>query len=302
MRPVSDLQLLKAFVAVARTGSVSQAAQSLHLSQPAVSLQLRALAEQTGLVLFARKARGLELTRDGTALLQHAERVLASIAEFNGVVGGLQGAVRGHLRIGTILDPPFTRLGAFLQRLVETAPQVDIEMAQAMSGSVLAQIQSGALDVGFYLADAPLPEGHAVEMRTLTRFQYHVVAPAGWQSRVQGRDWAGLAALPWLATPAHSAHHRLLARVFGPGSATGLEPRRVALVDQEASMVDLVKSGVGLSLMRDSIALRESQAHGLAIADRVSLPCALCFVCQRVQRQEPAVNAAWEAIGGVWPG
>ena len=139
-------------------------------------------------------------------------------------------------------------------------------------------------------------------MRILRRLQYHVVAPLGWQSRVQGRDWTALAALPWLATPTHSAHHRLLARVFGPGSSTGLEPRRVALVDQEASMVDLVKSGVGLSLMRDSIALRESQVNGLAIADRVSLPCALCFVCLRVQRLEPAVTAAWEAIGGVWPG
>ena len=53
----------------------------------------------------------------------------------------------------------------------------------------------------------------------------------------------------------------------------------MALVDQEASMLDLVKSGVGLSLVRDSIAMRESQARGLVVADRVSLDCALSFVC-----------------------
>ena len=52
-------QALRAFVAVAREGSVSRAAQQLHLSQPAVSLQLKALAQQTGLTLFTRTSRGL---------------------------------------------------------------------------------------------------------------------------------------------------------------------------------------------------------------------------------------------------
>ena len=77
------------FVAVARSGNVSRAAASLHLSQPAVSLQLKALADQTGLTLFSRKARGLELTRDGAALLPQAERVLASLADFNRTASGL---------------------------------------------------------------------------------------------------------------------------------------------------------------------------------------------------------------------
>jgi DNA-binding transcriptional LysR family regulator len=302
MRPLSDLQLLRAFVAVARNGSVSAAARVLHLSQPTVSLQLRALAEHTGLVLFTRQSRGLALTHEGAALLAQAERVLGSLAEFNGIVGGLQGAVRGTLRVGTILDPPFTRLGAFLRRLVEGAPQLDIELSQAMSGTVLEQVRSGVLDGGFYLADAPLAAEAGITERVLTRFHYRVVAPAGWGARVLGCGWPELAALPWLATPPQSAHHRLLATVFGPGSSAGLEPRRVARVDQEASMIDLVKSGVGLSLMRDSIALAESQAHGLVIADRVSLPCALCFICAQARRQEPAINAAWEAIEAVWPG
>jgi DNA-binding transcriptional LysR family regulator len=95
-------------------------------------------------------------------------------------------------------------------------------------------------------------------------------------------------------------HHRLLAGVFGPGSLTGMAPPRVARVDQEASMIDLVKSGIGLSLMRDSIAIRESQAFGLAIADRVGLDCALTFVCLRERRHEPVVAAAWEALASVW--
>jgi DNA-binding transcriptional LysR family regulator len=313
----ADPHTLRAFVAVAREGNVSRAAQRLHLSQPAVSLQLKSLAASTGLQLFTRTPHGLALTRDGAALLPQAEKALAALADFGHAAQNLQSSVRGQLRIGTILDPEFTRLGAFLKELVESAPQIGTELRQGMSGDVLAQISRGALDVGFFLAlPQQLPPdvgpdqalalaeraGAAMEFaaRPLTRFTYRVLAPAGWGPQVLGRDWKALAALPWLATPAASAHHRLLAGVFGLGSLTGVEPRRVALVDQEASMLDLVKSGVGLSLVRDSIAIRESQARGLVIADRVSLDCTLSFVCLQARRSEPVIASAWAALDAVW--
>jgi DNA-binding transcriptional LysR family regulator len=291
-----DLQILRAFVLAAREGSVSRAAERLHLTQPAVSLQLKRLAADTGLLLFSRTPQGLALSADGAALLPQAERVLAAAEDFHLAAERLHSTVRGQLRIGTILDPQFTRLGAFLRELVESAPQIATELRQGMSGSVLAQVRGGALDVGFYLGDAqpPPPE---LAVRTLTRFSYRVVAPAGWGPQVLGRDWKGLAALPWLGTPPESAHHRLLAQVFGP---LGLAPRQVALVDQEASMLDLLKSGVGLSLVRDSIAIRESQAHGLVIADRVALPCELQFVARAARAAEPVVASAWAALGRVW--
>ncbi|GAA4324549.1 LysR family transcriptional regulator [Pigmentiphaga soli] len=302
-----DPQTLRAFVAVAREGSVSRAAQRLSLSQPAVSLQLKGLAEATGLALFARGARGLALTADGAALLAQAERALAALGDFNRAVASLHDTIRGLLRIGTILDPEFIRLGAFLKRLVESAPQVQTELRQGMSGDVLGQVGRGELDVGFYLdhpdavADpAGGPHGSRLgrfHFTPLGRFTYRVVAPAGWGPQVRGKDWKELAALPWLSTPADSVHHRLLAPVF---RQAGGEPRRVALVDHEASMLDLVRSGVGLSLLRDSIAIRESQASGLVIADRVGLDCTLCFACLAARAGEPVVAYARQALAEVW--
>ncbi|MEJ1128062.1 LysR family transcriptional regulator [Variovorax sp. CCNWLW225] len=295
-----DLQILRAFVLAAREGSVSRAAERLHLTQPAVSLQLKRLAEETGLQLFTRTPHGLALTADGAALLPQAERVLAAVGDLQQAARNLQGTVRGALRIGTILDPEFTRLGVFLRELVESAPQIETELRHGMSGTVLAQVLRGELDVGFHLdtdddgeAAAPAP----LAARTLTRFTYRVVAPAGWGPQVLGRDWKALAALPWLATPPESAHHRLLNKVFGP---LGLSPRRAALVDQEASMLDLLKSGVGLSLLRDSIAIRESQSHGLVMADRVQLDCALRFVSLAARRNEPVIASAWNALARAW--
>ena len=295
-----DPQALRAFAAVAREGNVSRAAVRLHLSQPAVSLQLKALAEATGITLFTRTPQGMALTPDGAALLPMADKALAALAEFGSAAAALHSTVRGQLRIGTILDPEFTRLGAFLKQLVETSPQVDTVLRQGMSGDVLALIDAGELDVGFFLDLPDEPMGAPWRLRPLTRFTYRVLAPAGWGPQVRGKDWKALAALPWLATPPASAHHRLQRRVFGPGSLTGVEPRRVALVDQEASMLDLVKSGVGLSLVRDAIAIREAQARGLVIADRVGLDCELSLVCRAGRAGEPVIAAAWAALDTVW--
>ena len=306
----TDPQTLRAFITVAREGNVSRAALHLHLSQPAVSLQLKSLAQSTGLQLFTRTPHGLALTPDGAALLPQAEKALAALADFGQAALKLNSTLRGRLRIGTILDPEFTRLGAFLKELVESAPQIETELRQGMSGEVLARVARGELDVGFYLGepdDLEVKEAAALyspaqaainfEAKTLSHFTYRVLAPAGWGDQVLGRDWKALAALPWLATPPESAHHRLLARVFAP---LGVAPRQVALVDQEASMLDLVRSGVGLSLVRDSIAIREAQARGLVIADRVSLDCALSFVCLKARRSEPVIASAWGALERVW--
>jgi DNA-binding transcriptional LysR family regulator len=296
----TDLQTLRTFVAVAREGSVSRAAERLHRSQPAVSLQLKRLAEITGLDLFQRSARGIVLTADGAALLPQAERAVAAADDFALAANRLQGTVHGQLRIGTILDPPFIRLGDFLRQLVESAPQVATELRHGMSGSVLALVQQGELDVGFYLSPSlAATEALAPPLtaRTLTRFSYRVVAPAGWLPQVAGRDWEGLATLPWIGTPPASVHSRLLGDIFGP---RGLAPRQAALVDQEPSMLDLIKSGVGLSLVRDSIAMRESQTHGLAVADRVTIACELQFVCLTARACEPVIRVAWEALERVW--
>ena len=293
-----DIAALRVFAAVAREGSLSRAAERLHLTQPAVSLQIKALQERLNLRLFERTPRGMRLTPDGAALLPLADRVLDAQREFVGAAQRLHTQVRGTLAIGTILDPEFTRLGAFLRALVETAPQVQTVLQQGMSGEVLARLDAGGLDVGFYLGDPN--EDRATprfKVRALTPFTYRVLAPAGWGPQVHGQDWRALASLPWIDTPPVSAHHRLLRRVLAP---LGLSVRRVAQVDQEASMLDLVRSGVGLSLVRDAVAIREAQARGLVVADRVALDCVLSFVCLAERAQEPAIEAAWGALAGVW--
>ena len=296
-----DLTLLRAFATVAREGNLTRAAVQLHLTQPAVSLQIKHLQETLGITLFTRTSRGLALTRDGQTLLPHAERALAAAADVQRAAAALRHEVRGRLRIGTILDPGFLRLGGFLRALVETHPQIETALRHGMSDWVLEQVRAQALDVGYYIGrpgeDDPRDEMlfHTV---TLTHFQYRVLAPAGWKERVQrAHDWRALAALPWIWTPPASAHHRLLSRRF---AAAGAQPLKVAEVDQEQSMLDLVKSGIGLTLARDSTALAEAHAHALTIVERVTVPTELTFVTLAERRDEPAIEAALRLIEAQW--
>ena len=288
-----DLTHLRAFVMIAREGNLTRAAARLNLTQPAVSLQLKILQSQIDTQLFSRTSSGMQLTDEGVKLLPFAERILASVSEFHQGVHALQSTIAGSLAIGTILDPEFTRLGALLKRLVESYPQLTTQLRQGMSGTVLQQIRQNELDVGYYLGMPP-KEFHT---ETLTSFTYHVLAPTGWKTRVAGKNWEQLARLPWIWSPPDSAHNRLLSKQFAASKSL---PKIVAMVDQESSMLDLVKSGVGLSLARESIALHEAHVHGLVIADTVSLPIELTFVCLHHRKNEPVIQACFSVLKKLW--
>jgi DNA-binding transcriptional LysR family regulator len=302
-----DLILLRAFVTVAREGNLTRAAVQLHLTQPAVSLQIKHLQETLGVTLFTRTSHGLSLTRDGQALLPHAERALVAASDVQRAAASLRHEVRGRLRIGTILDPEFLRLGGFLRQLVETWPQIETALRHGMSGWVLEQIRSGELDVGYYIGRPSEDEprngtagttGTAFHAIELIRFQYRVLAPPGWKDRMKNaRDWRSLAAFPWIWTPPASAHNRLLSRCF---AEAGVTPIKVAEVDQEPSMLDLVKSGVGLTLARDAIAIAEAHAHALTIVEGVTVPTQLSFVTLAQRKDDPAIAAALKLIEQQW--
>jgi DNA-binding transcriptional LysR family regulator len=288
-----DFSQLRTFVTVASEGNLTRAAERLHLSQPALSLHLKSLQSNLGIQLFTRTASGMALTTDGAKLLPFAERVLASVSEFRQGVDALHSTLSGTLSIGTILDPEFIRLGAFLKRLVENHPKLSTQLQHGMSGTVAQQIRSGALDTGFYIGTP----GKEFDCLVLTSFNYLVLAPQGWKNRVTGRDWKELAQLPWIWTPPESVHNRLLGKVFSPYRGM---PHKVAMVDQEASMLDLVKSGVGLALVREPIAMREAHAHGLAIAESVALSTELSFICLAKRRKEAAIDAVFELLKHLW--
>lgn len=299
----SNINNIIAFVTVAREGSVSRAAEVLNLTQPAISHQIKRLGEETGLTLFARTATGLKITADGTAMLGKAEQVLKAMAEFHRHASQRLGRVSGKLTIGTIVDPEFIRLGRLLAHLREEHPGIETELVHGVSGEVLTWLKRGRVDAGFYLSSPDdlarigSDTEHPVHALRLADFNYRVIAPAGWQKQVERADWAALADLPWIGTPETSVHHRLLAQVY---KDQGPPANVVALVDQEASMLEMVRSGIGLSLCRDSIALHQKQTFGLAVSDAVSVPACLSFVTLCRRKEDPILSETLTLLHRLW--
>jgi len=288
-----DLKQLRAFVLVARHGSVTRAAEAMHLTQSALSLQLKALQDSVGTPLFRRTSRGMELLPSGYHLLPHAEAVVATSSEFEAAAARLTERIAGALKLGTILDPDFLRLGALLGSMLQRHPSVRTEVSHGISGWVLAQIVAEILDAGFYLGR---PGDARLHVTGLTPFNYRVVAPCEWRDRVAGADWPLLSRLPWIWTPPESVHNRLLTAQFAD---LGVTPNIAATVDVEPSMLDLVKAGVGLSLIRESVACQENLAQRIALTP-VSVTTELTLVCLKSRRHDPAIAAVFELAAELW--
>lgn len=303
-------QSLRCFITVAREGTVSRAAQLLDLTQPAVSLQLKGLEESTGLLLFNRTPGGFTLTEAGASLLPLAHKAVSAASDFRTMAGSLNDIQRGTLRVGTILDPEFIRLGPFVRGLAGAMPKTELLLRHGDNDGVLGQIGRSELDVGFRIdigaADQQPGAGFSprgiedgkFQFLPLASHDYRVIVPPGWADRIAAKPWADLARLPWITTPPGSVHQWLLDDVFRPLRTA---QRRVADADREDAMIDFVESGVGLGLVSDAaLAQRAVHKRNFIIVDRLSLSCELGFVCLTVRRHEPAIAQAFTALQAVW--
>jgi len=316
MNDLPRTQALRCFITIAREGSVSRAATLLGLTQPAVSLQLKGLEESVGLQLFNRTHGGFTVTEAGAALLPLAHKAVSASSEFRTMATSMLEQQRGTLRVGTILEPEFIRLGPFVRSLTASQQKTEVFLRYGMSDDVLTQIGKSELDVGYYIDAAPsgtqaVPGTQAksdplsertigdgkFRLAPLTRYDYRVIAPLAWSDKVLGKGWADLADLPWLATPPHSAHRRLTDDIF---RAVGTLPKRVAFTDQEEAVIDFVESGICLGLTRDGILDRINRKRDFVIADKVTLTCDLSFACLASRRHEEMIAHAFSAMQAVW--
>src|SRR5690348_18262539 len=125
-----ELYQLRSFAAVAELGHLTRAAERLHVSQPAVSAQIKALEDELSVVLFERGAAGMALTAGGRQLLPEAERVVAAAQSLRSQALALRGEIAGRVRLGTVSDPDLTRLPDVLRRAVDRFPLLDIDVHQ----------------------------------------------------------------------------------------------------------------------------------------------------------------------------
>lgn len=153
--PSRDLQMdwLKCFVAVIDAGSLSSAADSIHRSQSAVSMQIKKLEEALGRRLMERNARQLRLTPEGQTLLSFARRILDLQSEVQTELTGDE--LTGRVRLGVPDDYASKYLTPVLRRFAPRHNGVEIELVCEQSTSLIPRVARGDLDLALVSRDHP---------------------------------------------------------------------------------------------------------------------------------------------------
>jgi len=142
-----DVAALQAFLAVAETQSFSRAAERIFLTQPAVSKRIAGLEQQLGTALFDRIGKRVQLTPAGTALYQHARRLLRELDDVKRTISDLSGVISGELRLATSHHIGLHRLPEPLRRFHGEYPQVRLDLRFMDSEQACNEVARGEIEL-----------------------------------------------------------------------------------------------------------------------------------------------------------
>jgi len=277
---------LHVFRTVAEKLSFTQAAELLYLTQPAVTLQIKALETDLGVRLFDRAGGKVQLTPAGEVLLQHARRIAALYEEAQREIGQVQREQRGRLRIGastTVAQYILPRLmPAFLQR----HPQLQVSVLSANTERVVHLLREGEIEVG--LIEGPPGSSDVRSRKFLEDELVLVVAPGHpWAPAArEGIPAAWLQREPLILREHGSGTRRVVETALKKAGLKLPELRIVLELDATEAIKLAVQEQLGVALVSRWAILRERQSGALIEVPVPSLP--LRRWLQSVYPQGPA--------------
>jgi DNA-binding transcriptional LysR family regulator len=240
-----ELRQLRTFLAVAAELHFSRAARRLHVSQPALSQQIRALERTLGAALFDRSSRATELTPAGRVLLDAAPRVLFEAERAQSLVTQAANGAVGLLNVGSVGTALASITPRILRSVREHFPDLQLEVSQQDTAAQLVALADGSLDVGLVRAADPT-ETVAIE---------HLVAEPLLAALPSDHPLAGAASIvpEDLADEPFVLWPRPLGRAFFDIITRycldhGFSPRIVAEGADIETQLGLVAAGLGVSL------------------------------------------------------
>lgn len=159
-----DLERLRIFVAIAESGSATAAAERVHLSQPAVSRNLRLLEEDLGTDLFDRAGRGLALNAAGRALLPRARNILESVDEAKKTTKDAAERDFFDLRIGTVDSVGTYLFPEVVSQLHDTFPELELKFYTKRTNELIDDVRNDVLDAVIVAYSGAPPVEHTHEI------------------------------------------------------------------------------------------------------------------------------------------
>jgi DNA-binding transcriptional LysR family regulator len=284
-----DLQVahLRTLQAIARHGSFSRAAQALHLTQPAVSMQVRHLEQALGLPLLERVGKRAFPTRAGQLLLDSADRALRELEAGVERVQQLRGVVAGRVRLGTSASISIYLLPPALRRFRARYPETEVVIVTGNAAEITRAIVANTLDVG--IVSLPV-RGRELIVAPFFCDELVAIAPPerSWR-RTKTVDAPTLAGHPLILFEAGATLRRVIDGWF---HRAGVTPRSPMELGNTEAIKKLVEAGLGLSVTSWFSVKSEVRAGTLtAIRLTPSLERQIGLVRRRDKPRSPALDA-----------
>lgn len=151
-----DVRVLRYFLAVAREGSVTGAANFLHVTQPTLSRQIKDLEEELGTKLFVRHSHSVSLTPDGMRLRKRAEEVVEMIEKTEAEFSTKEETIGGDIHIGGGETRVMRHLAGIIREIREAYPDIHVHLYSGNSEDVTERLDKGLLDFGILIQPADL--------------------------------------------------------------------------------------------------------------------------------------------------
>lgn len=260
------LRQLRTFATALRTGSFAAAAQSLHITPPAVTVQMRQLEQIAGMPIVERDSNGLRSTDAGREIAVAAQRIEAALAECADALAGLRGLESGRVAIGVVSTAKYFApqvLGAFAR----AHPGVEIRLEVGNRAAILAALEANTLD--FALTGWP-PSQLAVQKAAIGEHPHIVVArPDHAHSGALRLAPAALVKETFLVRERGSGTRLLMERFFADARVA---PRIGMEMGSNETIKQAVIAGLGIAFISAHTVAVELADERLVVLDVVGLP------------------------------
>lgn len=253
------LRQLRYFVEIARSRSVTQAAQALAIAQPALSGHIAALESELGVKLFERHSKGVELSEAGERLYRRALDLLASFDGLKREVSESDARPVGKVRLSIAGAIAGVVAAPLLRAVSERYPEIELSVTDGLSSEIQMQIESRAVDLGMMPGASELPGMHAQPLLE-ERFMYFG-APSLMRDEPEFPTFEEIARRP-LAAPDRAHDLRKLIERVATSAGLTLDVRYE--LNSTALLIGVVKEGLAYAVLPYSACLDPVGSGALA--------------------------------------
>lgn len=290
-----DITQLKAFITVAHTQNLTQAAEKLFLSQPAVSAQIKAIESDVGTPLFTRTNNGMQLTRAGEVLLPEAESLLQHKHRLEVFAQTLSEHYIQNIQLGLIHPINSNKVSALTQHIMQTSPDVHLHIQYGMSGEILSRLLAKKLHGGFFLGHINQRSLHTIALENIA---YSLICPAQDEAAIRSGLPKSLNQFTWIEMSGISGSYKNLQQFW---QRHKLSPKKQIICDYPQAIIDLCAAGTSLAIVpKHSAELAQAQGKPIAMIPEYEQSLPLSFIYLDEYSEDPALVLLHDHVTQVW--